>query len=201
VKLLLKHGALPNLANSIGVTPLMVAAGDGHINDPTRGNTRTEDDALECYALLKAAGADVDARTTRGLADADLKIWMAGNRTALHAAASRGWNRLVSLLVKDGARLDVIDTTGCRPSTTRWVATRKCSMRCRPRRIRQRWSCCARWAPGSKSRSHVPPGTAQHRALVLPWSLRSPRFRRSSRTNLGVGGAAWIAQTRRTTSA
>ncbi|MBK6674845.1 MAG: ankyrin repeat domain-containing protein [Proteobacteria bacterium] len=112
VKLLLKHGALPNLANSIGVTPLMVAAGDGHINDPTRGNTRTEDDALECYALLKTAGADVDARTTRGLADADLKIWMAGNRTALHAAASRGWNRLVSLLVKDGARLDVIDTDG-----------------------------------------------------------------------------------------
>jgi ankyrin repeat protein len=112
VKLLLEHGALANLPNSIGVTPLMVAAGDGHINDPTRGNTRTEDDALACYALLKAAGADVDARTTRGLADADLKIWMAGNRTALHAAASRGWNRLVRQLVQDGASLDVIDTDG-----------------------------------------------------------------------------------------
>ena len=112
VRLLLKHGALPNLPNSIGVTPLMVAAGDGHINDPTRGNARTEDDALECYALLKAAGADVNARTTRGLADADLKIWMAGNRTAVHAAASRGWNRLVRQLVHDGAQLDVIDTDG-----------------------------------------------------------------------------------------
>jgi ankyrin repeat protein len=112
VKLLLKHGALVNLPNSIGVTPLMVAAGDGHINDPTRGNTRTEADALECYALLKTAGADVNARTTRGLADADLKIWMAGNRTALHAAASRGWNSLVRQLVKDGAELDVIDTDG-----------------------------------------------------------------------------------------
>jgi len=115
VKLLLQHGALPDLANSIGVTPLMVAAGDGHINDPTRGNTRSEDDALECYALLKAAGADVNARTTRGLADADLKIWMAGNRTALHAAASRGWNRLVRQLVQDGAQLDVIDTDGLSP--------------------------------------------------------------------------------------
>lgn len=112
VKLLLQHGALVNLPNSIGVTPLMVAAGDGHINDPTRGNTRTEADALECYALLKAAGADVNARTKRGLADADLKIWMAGNRTALHAAASRGWNQLVRQLVKDGAQLDVIDTDG-----------------------------------------------------------------------------------------
>jgi ankyrin repeat protein len=99
MKLLLAHGALVNLANSIGVTPLMVASGDGHINDPTRGRYRTEEDALQCYALLRAAGADVNARTIRGLADADLKIWMAGDRTALHAAASRGWNRLVRRLV------------------------------------------------------------------------------------------------------
>ena len=62
--------------------------------------------------MLRAAGADVNARTTRGLADADLKIWMAGDRTALHAAASRGWNRLVKRLVEDGAQLDVIDTNG-----------------------------------------------------------------------------------------
>ena len=112
VKLLLQHGALPNLANSIGVTPLMVAAGDGHINDPTRGRYRSEEDALECYAMLRAAGADVNARTTLGLADADLKIWMAGDRTALHAAASRGWNQLIKRLVADGAQLDVIDTNG-----------------------------------------------------------------------------------------
>ena len=112
VKLLLQHGALANLANSIGETPLMVAAGDGHINDPTRGRYRTEEDALECYAMLRAAGADVNARTILGLADADLKIWMAGDRTALHAAASRGWNRLVRKLVEDGAEVDVVDTNG-----------------------------------------------------------------------------------------
>ena len=40
VKLLLQHGALAILPNSIGVTPLMVAAGDGHINEPTRGPRR-----------------------------------------------------------------------------------------------------------------------------------------------------------------
>jgi len=112
VKLLLQHGALANLANSIGVTPLMVAAGDGHINEPTRGRYRTEDDALECYDMLRAAGADVNARTTLSIADADLKIWMPGDRTALHAAASRGWNRLVQKLVDDGAQLDVLDTNG-----------------------------------------------------------------------------------------
>ncbi len=112
VTLLLAHGALANLANSQGVTPLMVAAGDGHIHDPTRGRLRTEEDALACYDLLRAAGADVDARTQRALADADLKIWMAGNKTAAHAAASRGWNRVVRRLVADGAQLDVVDTNG-----------------------------------------------------------------------------------------
>ena len=90
----------------------MAAAGDGHIHDPTRGRERTEADALAIYDLLKAAGAGVNARTQRALADADLKIFMAGNRAALHAAASRGWNDLVRRLVADGAEVDVIDTNG-----------------------------------------------------------------------------------------
>jgi uncharacterized protein len=115
VKLLLDHGALANLANSQGVTPLMAASGDGFINEPTRGRIRTEDDALECYALLRKAGADVNARTVLSIADADLKIITAANRTALHAAAARGWNRLVRQLVADGAALDVIDSNGLSP--------------------------------------------------------------------------------------
>ncbi|MEN9704825.1 MAG: hypothetical protein RLZZ393_704 [Pseudomonadota bacterium] len=112
MKALLAHGALVNLANSQGVTPLMAAVGDGHIHDPTRGRNRTEDEALECYALLKAAGADINARTILGYADADLKIRTAGDRTALHAAASRGWNRVVKQLLADGAQVDVLDTDG-----------------------------------------------------------------------------------------
>jgi ankyrin repeat protein len=115
VKLLLEHGALANLANSQGVTPLMAASGDGYINEPTRGRIRTEDDALECYALLRKAGADVNARTVLSIADADLKVITAANRSALHAAASRGWNRLVRQLVADGAELDVIDSNGLSP--------------------------------------------------------------------------------------
>jgi uncharacterized protein len=112
VELLLQHGALPDLANSLGVTPLMAASGDGHIHDPTRGNQRTEEDALVVYSLLRAAGANVNARTERALADADLKIYMPGNRAALHAAAARGWNVLVRRLIADGAEIDVIDTNG-----------------------------------------------------------------------------------------
>ncbi|HUG73768.1 MAG TPA: ankyrin repeat domain-containing protein [Steroidobacteraceae bacterium] len=115
MKLLLQHGALVDLANSQGVTPLMAAVGDGHIHDPTRGLPRTEDDALQCYDLLRAAGADVNARTPLGYADADLKIRTPANRTALHAAASRGWNRVVQRLVEDGAELDVIDSNGLSP--------------------------------------------------------------------------------------
>lgn len=115
VKLLLEHGALANLANSQGVTPLMAAAGAGMIHDPTRGRYRTEDDALECYDLLRAAGADVNARTVLSIADADLKVTTAANRTALHAAAANGWNRLVKRLVADGAELDVIDSNGLSP--------------------------------------------------------------------------------------
>ncbi|MFO7325231.1 MAG: ankyrin repeat domain-containing protein [Pseudomonadota bacterium] len=115
MKLLLGHGALPDLANSQGVTPLMAACGDGHIHDPTRGKERTEEDALEAYALLVKAGADVNARTVLGYADADLKIRTPANRTALHAAASRGWNRLVRRLVEDGAELDVLDSNGLSP--------------------------------------------------------------------------------------
>jgi ankyrin repeat protein len=115
VKLLLDHGALPNLANSQGVTPLMAASGDGMNNDPTRGRIRTEDDALACYALLKAAGADVNARTVLSIADADLKIITAANRTAMLAAAARGWNRLIRQLVADGAEVDVIDSNGLSP--------------------------------------------------------------------------------------
>ncbi|MEO8313259.1 MAG: ankyrin repeat domain-containing protein [Pseudomonadota bacterium] len=112
VQLLLQHGALPDLANSMGVTPLMAAAGDGHIHDPTRGRYRTEDDALQIYDLLHAAGVDVNARTILGYADADLKIRTPANRTALHAAASRGWNRLVKRLLDDGAQVDVLDSNG-----------------------------------------------------------------------------------------
>lgn len=115
MRLLLAAGALPDLANSQGITPLMAAVGDGHIHDPTRGLQRTEDDALECYALLRAAGAEVNVRTPLGYADADLKIRTPANRTALHAAASRGWNRVVQRLVEDGAELDVIDSNGLSP--------------------------------------------------------------------------------------
>ncbi len=99
IKLLLAHGALPNLPNFNGDTPLMAACGKGWINSPTRGANFTEEQALEEYDLLLAAGADVNARTHF-------------NETALHSAALRGWNRIVQKLIADGAELDVKDGNG-----------------------------------------------------------------------------------------
>lgn len=102
VKLLLQYGALPNLPNYNGDTPLMAAVGKGWINSPTRGAFYTEEEALEVYSLLRAAGADVNARTRF-------------NETALHSAALRGWNKIIQRLVADGAELDVLDNNGLSP--------------------------------------------------------------------------------------
>lgn len=99
VKLLLDHGADPNLPNINGDTPLMAAVGKGWINSPTRGAFYTEEQALEVYALLRAKGANVNARTNF-------------NETALHSAALRGWNEIVKKLIADGAELDVKDGNG-----------------------------------------------------------------------------------------
>lgn len=102
IKALLAHGALPDLPNFNGDTPLMAAVGKGWINAPTRGAFYTEDEALQVYALLRAAGADVNARTHF-------------NETPLHSAALRGWNRIIQKLVADGAQLDAADRNGLTP--------------------------------------------------------------------------------------
>ncbi|MET0292486.1 MAG: ankyrin repeat domain-containing protein [Steroidobacteraceae bacterium] len=102
VKLLLAHGALPDLANMNGDTPLMAAVGKGWVSVPTRGANYTEDQALEVYALLRGAGADVRARTNF-------------NETALHNAALRGWPRIIRKLIEDGADPDAMDRNNLTP--------------------------------------------------------------------------------------
>src|ERR1044071_4066684 len=52
VKLLLDHGALPNLANSLGITPLMAAAGIGSTLIDIRGRFRNEDQCIETSRVL-----------------------------------------------------------------------------------------------------------------------------------------------------
>jgi ankyrin repeat protein len=102
VKLLLKYHPMVDLPNAEGVTPLMAAAGMGHSFNPTRGRYKTDDQAMDGVKLLQAAGASITGSARDGL-------------TALHAAASHGWDSTVKVLVADGAALQPTDRLGLHP--------------------------------------------------------------------------------------
>lgn len=102
VKLLLQHGALPDLPNIDGVTPLMLCAGLAASPIDTRGNYAVPDvqqRAIATLRLLLDSGADINARSRKG-------------QTALFGAVFWGWNDVVRFLVANGARLDVKDAQG-----------------------------------------------------------------------------------------
>ncbi len=99
MKLLLAHGAKVDLANSLGVTPLMAAAGLGSNEIDTRGKYVTEKEAIAGIDLLVAAGADVNATDNIG-------------RSAMHGAAYWGWNEVIKNLAGHRADLSIKDTRG-----------------------------------------------------------------------------------------
>ena len=101
-RLLLAHGADPNLPNSAGLSPLHAAAGAGSTRLDTRGRNRTEGPCLEVAKLLLAAGADISAVDRAG-------------QTPLYGAAGWGWNELIRYLVANGAKPDAKDEKGFTP--------------------------------------------------------------------------------------
>jgi ankyrin repeat protein len=104
MRLLLEHGADPNLSTLAGTTPLMAASGVNWVVAQTY--TESPQALIDAVTLCLELGADVNATNSMGL-------------TALLGAANRGSNDVIELLVAHGARLDVKDKEGRTP--LRWA--------------------------------------------------------------------------------
>ena len=104
MRLLLAHGADPNVATFAGTTALMAAAGVNW----TVAQTYTESPQalIDAIMICLEHGADVNAVNSMGV-------------TALIGAANRGSNDIIRLLHSKGARLDVVDNEGRSP--LRWA--------------------------------------------------------------------------------
>jgi ankyrin repeat protein len=100
MRLLLEHGADPNIATTQGSTALMAAAGINWI--PGQTYTRSEADYVEAVKLCLAHDAPVNASNSLGL-------------TAIHGAANRGWVSIMQMLADHGAKIDAKDKEGRTP--------------------------------------------------------------------------------------
>src|SRR5690606_16874131 len=95
IKLLLEHGADPQIATADNVTALMVASGIGWVEGVT--HEWSPEETFEVVKLLLELGADPNARETLD------------GRTALMGAAHKGRNDVVQILVEHGADLSARD--------------------------------------------------------------------------------------------
>jgi ankyrin repeat protein len=102
MRLLLQHGADPNITTTQGSTALMAASGVNWI--PAQTFTRSEADYVEAVKLCLERGAPVNATNSLQLA-------------AIHGAANRGWTSIIQILADHGAKLDVKDVGGRSPMT------------------------------------------------------------------------------------
>jgi ankyrin repeat protein len=97
MRLLLQHGADPNLPTFAGTTPLMAAAGVNWVVAQTY--TESPEASLDAVKLCLEQGADVNAVNSMGL-------------SALLGAVNRGANHIVRYLAEQGADLEVVDVQG-----------------------------------------------------------------------------------------
>jgi ankyrin repeat protein len=102
MRLLLEHGADPNIATFEGTTSLMAAAGVNWVVNQTFDEGPAA--LLEAVELCFELGNDVNAVNSMGI-------------RAIHGAANRGSNEIIEFLAEHGARLDVTDNEGRTPIT------------------------------------------------------------------------------------
>jgi ankyrin repeat protein len=94
MKLLLEHGADPNISNSYGVTPLAVSSGIGWVEGLTYEWSKEAN--VEAVKLLLSLGNDPNQQDAPG-------------RTALHGAGHKGATGVIQVLVDAGAKVDIKD--------------------------------------------------------------------------------------------
>jgi ankyrin repeat protein len=121
-QLLLEHGAIVDLPNAMGVTPLMAASGIGITqNDPRplfEGDVQGR--ALRTLEVLVKAGANVNARITdtsshtSRIARPSTMTDRQG-QTAIYGAVNWSWTRVAHFLVEHGAKADIVDAAGKGP--------------------------------------------------------------------------------------
>lgn len=133
VELLLEHGALVDLPNARGHTPLLIVAGIDWPASPTRGHYKTEEASIKTIDILLAHGADINAITgdpakrpittisdpdrAAGLQPAIRGAAMIEGQNALHAAAKIGWNKIARYLIDKGVKQELADSSGRTPFT------------------------------------------------------------------------------------
>jgi hypothetical protein len=125
VRVLLERGALVDLPNVMGVTPLMGAAGMG-MSPRDRSldfSGDVEGRAIATLELLLTAGADVNASVTDidGRTARIARLSTMSERegqTALYGAVKFAWTRVVQYLIDHGADVDIVDALGKSPLDT-----------------------------------------------------------------------------------
>jgi ankyrin repeat protein len=114
MKLLVARGADANIATNEGVTPLLVAAGDGyHGNDAV---TVPYGRMPAVKYLIEECHADVNATDKKAGESTSTTHTNSRAFTPLHSAAARGDNEMVTYLVSKGARVDLIGKNGLTPA-------------------------------------------------------------------------------------
>ncbi len=103
IKLLLEHGALIDLPNNQGMTPILAASGLGSSDRDTRGNYRAADiqeNAIASLEVLLQHGGQVNGRAGRQ------------QQAPLQGAAQWGWTKVVAYLLEKGADVNLTDSRG-----------------------------------------------------------------------------------------
>src|SRR6267142_1730417 len=116
VRLLLEYGGRVDVPNVMGVTPLMAAAGFGMEPSPRFNPSANDaqDRSIATLEILRAAGADVNARITD--VTSRTARWGRGSllserggQSALYGAVQWAWPRVVQYLIDHDAKVAIVD--------------------------------------------------------------------------------------------